>query len=329
MSIDKHIGVFGAGSWGTALAVLANRAGSKVTLYARNTALADQMSEKRINPALPDQFIDPSITITNSIPSMALCEAIILAVPAQAMRSAIVPLCDRVEPDVPLLIAAKGIEEGSTMLMHDIVQLAMPHNPVGVISGPNFAGEAAAAKPTASVIASFHKEVIEVFHALLHSRYFRIYGSDDPVGVQVCGAMKNVLAIACGIVEGAGLGENARAAIISRGIAEIARLVAAKKGKAETVMGLAGVGDITLTCSSKQSRNYALGFAIGKAGALKPDMLQTSGVVEGAATAGSALQLAKNERIDMPISGIIYQILHENLPVKEAVEQLLSRPSNV
>jgi glycerol-3-phosphate dehydrogenase (NAD(P)+) len=327
MSVGQHLGVFGAGSWGTALAVLANRAGSNVTLYARNTSLADQMSETRINPALPDQFIDPSITITNAIPSLALCDAIILAVPAQAMRAAMMPLCDRVGPDVPLLIAAKGIEEGSGLLMHEVVARAMPHNPVAIISGPNFAAEAAAAKPTASVVASHNAEVVERFYQALNSRYFRLYDSDDPVGVQLCGAMKNVLAIACGITEGAQLGENARAAVMSRGMVEIARLVSAKKGKTETLLGLAGVGDISLTCSSKQSRNYLLGTRIGHTGGVTPDMLQAAGVVEGAATANSALQLAKDAKIDMPIARIVKQILHEALPVSEAVAQLLARPN--
>jgi len=324
---QPHVGVVGAGAWGTALAVLANRAGSKVTLWARNQASAEAIAHARVNAAyLPDQFIDPAITITHQLADLKHCDGLVLAVPAQSLRSVLMPMSDYVASRTPLLIATKGIERGSVLLMSELVQLLLPQNPVAVISGPNFADEAASGKPTASVIASHNLNVAEQFSNMLSGRYFRIYTQDDPIGVQLCGALKNVIAIAAGISDGQKLGENARAAVITRGMAEMARLLQAKGGKITSLLGLAGAGDILLTCNSPHSRNFALGYAIGQAGDMAKISLKRSGVMEGVATAESAYHLARNLLIDAPIIHAVQEVLAGQSNVSETVLNLLQRP---
>lgn len=324
---QPHLGVVGAGAWGTALAVLANRAGAKVTLWARNQATAEAIAEARVNATyLPEQFIDPAITITHQLADLKSCDGLVLSVPAQSLRSVLMPMSDQVAGKTPLLIATKGIERGSVLLMSELVQLFLPQNPVAVISGPNFADEAASGKPTATVIASTNLTIAEHFSGMLGGRYFRIYTQDDPVGVQLCGALKNVIAIAAGMSDGQGLGENARAAVITRGMAEIARLVQAKGGKHTTLLGLAGVGDMLLTCSSPRSRNYALGFAIGRAGDMAKISLKRTGVMEGVATAESAHHLARNLLVEAPILHAVQAVLAGQTSVSETIANLLQRP---
>lgn len=327
MSAQPHLGIIGAGAWGTALAVLANRAGSRATLLVRNAAVRTRMETQRENTTyLPKQFIDPAITITEQMAQLKPCSALVLAVPAQALRSVLMPLSDQVAAGTPILIATKGIERGSMLLMSELVQLFLTQNPLAIISGPNFADEAAAGKPTAAVISSFHRGAVEQFSFALSGTYFRLYPDDDPVGVQLCGALKNVLAIAAGITQGQGLGENARAAVITRGMAEIGRVIAAKGGKPETVMGLAGIGDMLLSCSSAKSRNYALGVVIGKAGRMKEEIAKGGKLTEGVATAESARQLAASLSVDAPIMQAVHSILSGQQPVAEAVQTLLKRP---
>jgi len=323
-----HIGVMGAGAWGTALAVLANRAGSRVSIWVRNPLVAEAMEARRVNAVhLPDIFIDPAIHIARDLMALKECDALILAVPAQSMRAACIALSDLVAATTPLVLATKGIERGSLMLMSEVVQSILPQNPVLILSGPNFAMEAAQGLPAASALATHHPRWAEPITFALGGKYFRLYGNDDPIGTQIGGAVKNVLAIAAGITCGRRLGENARAALISRGLVEMMRLARAKGGREETLMGLAGIGDVTLSCTSAASRNYALGLALG-AGAPVAELLHATktGLTEGVATAESVVGLAQKLGVRMPIAEAIKDIIDARLPVQGAIERLLERP---
>lgn len=327
-SAYAHLGVVGAGAWGTALALLANRAGTRTTLFTRNDYVIRSVSETRINAGyLPDAFIDPNIAITSNMAELSSCDAVLVSIPAQSLRTVIITISDLVSSQTPIILATKGIERGSLLLMSEVTQSIMPINPLAVISGPNFAVEAAAGLPTATALATHHPHVAEQVSYLLNGKYFRIYGNDDPIGTQVGGALKNVLAIACGIAIGRSLGENARAALLTRGLAEISRLARAKGGREETLMGLAGLGDAMLSCSSEKSRNYALGVAIGKGGDTKPASPTGRGALhEGVATAESAFHLAQKLGVNMPIVTAVHDVLRGALPVEGAIEKLLDRP---
>lgn len=329
-SDDPHIGVIGAGAWGTALAMLANRAGSRATLWTRNEQVIDSVQSRRENAQyLPDLFIDPAIAITRDMNALHECDILIMTIPAQSVRTVTISLSDIVSASVPIIIATKGIERGSLMLMSEVMQSIMPHNPYAILSGPNFAREAAQGLPTATVLATHHPQAAEKITFALGGKYFRIYTGDDPVGAQIGGALKNVLAIAAGIVSGKGLGENARAAVITRGIAEIARFAKAKGGREETLLGLSGIGDILLSCSSPKSRNYSLGVTLGRAQqAVTPELLVSRGVglTEGVATADSVTQLAHKLGVNMPIMFAVHEILTGRLGINSAIERLLERP---
>lgn len=331
ISSDPHIGIMGAGAWGTALAVIANRAGSHVTLWTRNEQVIHSIKGRRENAQyLPDLFIDPSIAVTSATQDLERCDAIVLTIPAQSMRTIAISMSDIVPASIPLIIATKGIEKGSLMLMSEVMQSIMPHNPYAVISGPNFAREVAEGKPTASVLATHHAQLAEQISFALGGKYFRLYTNDDPVGTQVGGSLKNVLAIAAGIVDGRGLGENARAALITRGLVEMGRLARAKGGQEETMMGLAGIGDVVLSCTSGKSRNYALGRAIGRiSGQVPLDQLtgRGAGLTEGVGTSESVTQLARKLGVNMPIMFVVHDVLSGNLSIDAAVERLLERPS--
>lgn len=329
LETDPHIGVIGAGAWGTALAMLANRAGSRVTLWTRNERVLQSVLDRRENAQyLPDIFIDPAINITAELEALGQCNALIVTIPAQSMRTVMISLSDIVPASVPIVIASKGIERGSLMLMSEVIQSITPHNPVAILSGPNFAREAAEGLPTATTLATHHDAVAGQLIFALGGKYFRLYRNDDPVGTQVGGALKNVLAIAAGIVEGRGLGENARSAIITRGIAEMARFSRAKGGQEETLMGLSGIGDILLTCTSPKSRNYTLGETIGRhITTVTPEALSVRGhLTEGVATAESVAQLARKLGVGMPIMFAVHDILSGRVAIDEAIERLLERP---
>ena len=255
-----HVGVIGAGAWGTALAILANRAGSKATLWTRNAQVIDSIRSRRENAQyMPEQFIDPAIEVTDKTDFLASCDMLVMTIPAQSLRTVAISLSDSIPSHVPLILATKGIERGSLMLMSEVLQSILPYNPLAILSGPNFAREAAMGLPTATTLALHQTALADKITFALGGKYFRLYVNDDPIGTQIGGAVKNVLAIAAGIVEGRGLGENARAGLITRGVVEMARLAKAKGGSAETLMGLSGMGDMLLSCTSSKSRNYALG----------------------------------------------------------------------
>ncbi len=323
-----HVGVVGGGAWGTALSILANRAGSRVTLGTRNQNVIQSVVERRTNDIyLPSIFIDPDIKVTDRFDEVCRCDVLILAVPSHTLRTACILVSDTLDASVPLVLASKGIERGSLMLMSEVAQSILPRNPIGIISGPNFADEAARGQPTATTIASEHKDLLDVLMYAIGGRLFRPYLCDDIIGTQVGGAVKNVIAVACGIAMGKNMGENARAAIVTRGFSEIVRLALAKGGKPETLMGLCGLGDLILTCNSTKSRNMSFGVSIGE-GKSKEDMLalRGRGATEGVIAAESVTKLTRKLSVSMPICEAVHHILYENAPIDQVINGLLERP---
>lgn len=331
----KKIGVIGAGAWGTALAVLANRAGSRVTLWTRNQDVQESIADRNQNELyLPGVFLDPEIYVTDNLEQTCRSDILILCVPAQHARTILITIPDYVDRRVILTIACKGIERGSGRLVSEIVQRALPSNPLAVLSGPNFACDVVAGKPTATTIASSNRAVAEQVVFCLGTTFFRPYICTDVIGTQIGGAVKNVMAIACGIALGRGFGENARAAIITRGLAEIQRLTQAKGGRPETVTGLSGLGDMVLTASGStkdtiQSRNMAFGYALGTGHSLEEAQNLQGGVKEGFYTAESVYELAQKLHVEMPICEAVYRILHQGEMIDRAVLGLLDRPFNM
>ncbi len=320
------IGVVGAGAWGTALAITANRTGSSVTLWSRNPNVVSSIKNDRINqPHLPGVFIDPDIAITDNINELREANYLILSVPAQQMRTALIMLSDIIGVSTPLIIASKGIERGSLHLMHEVVQDILPHNPVLVLSGPNFAIEVAKGLPAATTIASKHEAIASQFSYTIGGKFFRPYYTDDVTATEVAGAVKNVIAIACGMALGKGFGENARAALITRGLAEIMRLTEAKGGRRDSLMGLAGIGDLFLTCNSAQSRNFSLGYTIACNEEGNWTDAKTA-LAEGVPTADSVTALATKLNISMPLCVMVNAILQKKIKIERAIQELMERP---
>jgi len=324
----RRLAVIGGGAWGTALAIVARRAGSVPVLWARDPDVVAIINERHENPIfLPEVALDPEITATVDIETaMAGAEAALLAVPAQFLRDIIERLHPYLRPGIPVLHCAKGIETSSLMTMSEIVFEFIPDAPSAVLSGPTLAVEVARDLPTAVTIASRDASLGRSFMAALGSGRFRPYLSDDPTGAEIGGAVKNVLAIACGVVCGRGLGDNARAALITRGLAEMIRLGVAKGGRAETFRGLSGLGDLVLTCSTTQSRNYALGLALGRGESPSAILQGRRSVVEGVATSAAVTRLAARLTIEMPISEMVDALLHRGESIDEMIDLLLRRP---
>jgi glycerol-3-phosphate dehydrogenase (NAD(P)+) len=324
----KRLAVVGAGAWGTALAAIAARAGVATTLWARDPALAETLNRVRENPVyLPGIPLDPAIVATSEMAAaLNAVDAALVVVPAQFLGGVVANMAPDLLPGLPLLLCAKGIETRSLSTMSEVAGEIVPQSPVAILSGPSFAAEAARGLPTAVTIASRDPALAARFVAALGSARFRPYSSADPIGVEIGGAVKNVLAIACGIVEGRGLGDNARAALITRGLAEMVRLGVAKGAEAETFRGLSGLGDLVLTCTAAQSRNYALGAALGRGDTLAEALAGRRSVVEGVATAAAVTQLAARLRVDMPITAAVDAVLHRGMAIDAMIEALLSRP---
>ncbi len=327
----ERIGVIGAGAWGTALALAARRAGREVVLWARDPELAAEIGTRHENPRyLPGVRLDPEIRATASLAEAAACDALLLVTPAQAQREIAAALAPHLGPHSalgrPLVVCSKGIERGSGQLMTEVLAEALPGRATAVLSGPTFALEVARGLPTAVTLAAEDAALGAALVQALGSRAFRPYLSDDVVGAQIGGAVKNVIAIACGIVTGRKLGDNSRAALITRGLAEIARLGGAKGARPETLMGLSGLGDLTLTCTSTLSRNYSLGVALGEGETLEALMAGRRSVAEGVFSAGAAVALAGRLGVEMPIAGGVDAILNQGAPIEAAIEALLARP---
>ncbi len=327
----KQISIIGAGAWGTALAAVARRAGLEVTLRALETDVADAINTKHENTLyLPGVTLDPAIRATTDLAEATSgAEALILAAPAQFLRSVLESLKDGLEPGVPLIICAKGIEQDTGALMSEVSEDVLPGAPVAILSGPTFAAEVARDLPAAVTLAADDEEMAARLSDALGNNHFRIYRSDDVIGAQIGGAVKNVLAIGCGIVEGRGLGDNARAALITRGLAEIVRLGTAKGAKTETLMGLCGIGDLVLTCNAMQSRNFSLGVALGQGEALADILDARTSVTEGVFSAASVTELSRRLKVDMPICLAMDGILNHFADIDATIEGLLSRPTGV
>jgi glycerol-3-phosphate dehydrogenase (NAD(P)+) len=315
----SSIAVIGAGAWGTALAIQASRAGAKVQLWARDPANAAAIAETRTNPRLPGIRLPDAITLTAEFPATA--EAILLAVPVQHMRAVAAKLP---AGTIPILICAKGVEARTLLLPLEILNELHPGRPAAVLSGPNFAGEIARGMPAAAALAAIDPALRAYLTRLLATPEFRLYGNDDPIGVQAGGAAKNVIAIAAGAVIGAGLGENARAALITRGIAELSRLIIALGGRTETAMGLSGLGDLLLTCTGPSSRNYSLGHGLGRGETLANILAARSNVTEGVATAPALI--ARAGATDMPICTAVAALVSGHATLADLTTNLLNRP---
>ena len=323
----ESIGIIGGGAWGTALGLVTLRAGRDPLLWAREPEVVAAINTRHENTLfLPGAALDPRLGATSELAQAAARDLLLLAVPAQHLRAIAGALAPHLKSGTPVVICAKGIEERTGALLSEVVAEALPQAPVALLSGPTFAAEVAAGFPTAITLAASDAALGQRVIQSLGSRAFRPYYSDDVSGAQIGGAVKNVIAIACGIVVGRKLGDNARAALITRGLAEMARLALAKGGRAETLMGLSGLGDLTLTCTSLQSRNHSLGVALGEGKPLADILAARRSVAEGVTSAAAAAALAQRLGVEMPIVAAVDAILHRGAAIDVAIESLLSRP---
>jgi len=320
----QNISVLGGGAWGTALALTCARAGRSVTLWEHEPGNAEQLASKRESKFLPGVRLDDSIKVTRDLGQAARADAILLVVPAQVMRSVCTALAKSLDKSTPLIACAKGIEHGSHKFMTEIVAECAPKAIPAILSGPSFAADVARGLPTAVTLAAADATVAGELAQAIASAGFRPYHSTDVRGVEIGGATKNVLAIASGIVTGRGLGASASAALTTRGFAELVRFGKAYGARPETMTGLSGLGDLILTCSSPQSRNFSFGVALGKGE--KPDGAAHGKLAEGAFTAPVLLEMAAEKNIEMPIAAAVAAVLAEKLSVDAAIASLLTRP---
>lgn len=320
-----RIAVLGAGAWGTALANVAARAGHAVALWGRDPSQISSLASTRENARyLPGIALERSVDPTARIDCVRDADAILLVVPAQVQRETAAAIADQVRPHAPVVICAKGIERGTHLFMSDAVAQALPHAPLAILSGPSFAHDVASGLPTAVTLAAQNINLAQSLADALGTSTFRLYHNDDMRGVEIGGSAKNVLAIACGIAAGRGLGASANAALIARGFAELRRFGAAFGARSETLMGLSGLGDLVLTCGSPQSRNFAFGLALGGGKTIK----EASGgkLAEGAFTASVLVDMARAKDVDLPICEAVNALLLGKTDVRGAIESLLSRP---
>jgi glycerol-3-phosphate dehydrogenase (NAD(P)+) len=323
MSHRSVIGVAGAGAWGMALANAATAAGRDVVLWGRDPERMRRFGAARQGDKLPRVRLASPVKAASDIGELAACAAILVAVPAQATRQTAARLAG-LPGSAPLVACAKGIERGTHAFMTEILTEAAPARPAAILSGPSFAADVAAGLPTALTLASSDEGVARSLCRLLHGPNLRLYHSTDVRGVEIGGAAKNVLAIACGVAAGRGLGASAGAALIARGFAELRRFGEAFGARGSTLMGLSGLGDLVLTCSSAQSRNFAFGFALGKGESVRDASERR--LVEGAFTALALTEMARARGVDMPISSCVEALVEGSLDVAGAVGALLGRP---
>jgi glycerol-3-phosphate dehydrogenase (NAD(P)+) len=318
-----RIGVIGGGAWGTALAQVA-AGGGETLLWAREPEVVEAVNRRHENTVfLAGIPLSESVRATGELLDLADCEALLVVTPAQHMRAVLAALPAL---DIPLVLCAKGMEGSSTKLMHDVAREEQPGSPIAVLSGPTFADEVAKGLPAAVTLAVEDRAVGEALRSRLARRAFRTYLSGDVIGAEIGGAVKNVLAIACGVVEGRRLGLNARSALISRGFAEMTRFGLARGARAETLAGLSGLGDLVLTCSSTSSRNFSLGKGLGEGATAQALLADRRTVAEGAFTAPVLKRAAEEAHVDMPIVAAVEALLSGRASVDEVVERLLSRP---
>lgn len=326
-----HLAILGAGAWGTALSRASAERGEATRLWSWQAEHAEAMQRDRENVAfLPGFALPPGVDVSADLErTLGSADAVIVVVPTAGFRNTL--LCARsfIAKDATLIIASKGIEPGSLMLLSEVVADVLGASAAErtvVLSGPSFAKEVALGLPTSLVAASHSSRLAILVQQRLSTDRLRVYAGDDPIGVQVGGALKNVIAIAAGACDGLGFGHNTRAALITRGLAEVARLALAKGGHALTLAGLAGLGDLVLTCTGELSRNRTLGYLLGRGKSLDEALASLGHVAEGVVTADSAYHLAERLGVELPISSEVYRVLFEQKPVSEAVRAVLSRP---
>ena len=318
------LGIIGGGAWGTALAQVAASGGEDTLLWALEPQVVESINARHENTTfLAGVPLSPAIRATSNLAKLGACDAWLVVTPAQHMRAVLgsAPDCDK-----PLVLCSKGIEEQSGALLHHVARECCPQAQIAVLSGPTFAHEVASGLPTAVTLAAEDQALAQQLRDRIARPTFRIYVSNDVAGAEIGGAVKNVLAIACGVVEGKGLGQNARAALIGRGFAEMSRFGVAMGARRETLAGLSGLGDLVLTCSSTSSRNYSLGVGLGQGKAAEDLLADRKTVAEGAFTASVLARLAREKGVDMPIVDTVDGLLAGRFTADQALEQLLARP---
>jgi len=324
----RRVAVLGAGSWGTALAMHLARVGHEVRLWARDPSTVRDIAERRANVVyLPDLLLPDGVTPTASLAeAVAETELVVCAVPSHGCRVVLRAIAPQLVPGAILVSATKGLEADTMFRMSEVIgQEVGGAHPVVVLSGPSFALEVAQERPTAVLVASHDSDAMERVQAEFRGSYFRLYGSEDVVGVELCGALKNVIAIAAGVVEGSGLGHNALAALITRGLAEIARLTTAAGGRRETPAGLSGLGDLVLTCTGSLSRNRHVGIELARGRHLAEIVASMKMVAEGVRTTGAALSLGVRHGVELPIATQMAAVLNGSIDVRAGLESLMLR----
>jgi len=323
----EQVSVIGAGAWGTALAQSIANKGTHVTLWVREPELAKIINTNHENTTyFPGTSLSENITATNELKTAAENDIILIVTPAQFVRTTLQDLKPFITDTHMIVLCSKGIEMDSGGLMSNISQKILPNIPPAVLTGPNFAHEIARGEPAATTLACSDPVRAQQLQKAIGSRVFRPYITDDLVGAQLAGALKNVIAIACGIAHGMGLGESTRASLVTRGMGEIARLGHAMGAKYETFLGLCGIGDMMLTCSSEKSRNFSLGSALGRGQRLEDILKDRNSVTEGVYTAKAAVDLAHTHNVEMPICQAVHKCLNEGLRIDEAMQEMLNRP---
>jgi glycerol-3-phosphate dehydrogenase (NAD(P)+) len=327
MTTIRTAGVLGAGAWGTALAQVCARAGLVTTLWARETEVVEAIWAKAENEVfLPGVKLDGGITATADLSDLGGCDVVLAVPPAQHLRSTLGALVPHLRPGAPVVLCSKGVERGSLKLMTQVLAEAAPQARAAVLSGPSFAKEVARGLPTAVTLAAEDEALGRTLAEAIATPGFRPYLTDDMVGAEAGGAIKNVLAIACGVSEGRELGRSAHAALITRGFAEMTRFAVALGARPETVVGLCGLGDLVLTCSSPQSRNMSVGLALGRGQSLQEALAGKVSVAEGVESAPAVRELARRLNVEAPICEAVAAVLAGEVAVGDAIDGLLSRP---
>lgn len=320
-----NITVLGSGGWGTALALVLTENGHRVTLWCRRTEKCREMSQSRENPQLKGVPLPPSLELTDDLNCVKGCRAVVIATPSFAVRSTARQVRDLLEPGAAVISVSKGIEKDTALILTQVIEEELPGHSVVALSGPSHAEEVGRRIPTAVVAASKDKAAAELTQDLFMNPYFRVYTTDDVVGVELGAALKNVIALSAGVSDGLGLGDNTKAMLMTRGLTEIARLGEAMGGRKETFAGLAGIGDLIVTCTSMHSRNRRCGIAIGQGTPVQEAVGGNGMVVEGYYAAATAKTLADKLRVEMPIAGAAYQVLYEGKDPKAVVTELMTR----
>lgn len=321
------IGIIGAGAWGTALAQSLAESGREVLMWAREPEVVEAINEQHENTVFLSGIpLNKNIRATGSMSNIADCDMLLIVTPAQYMRHSLSALKGEIAEGKPVVICSKGIEIETGYLMSQVAEEEVPNATIAILTGPTFASEIARGLPSAVTIAAHDKDVAQEIREGLASKTLRPYITDDVLGAQIGGAVKNVVAIACGVLYGRELGESAKAALLTRGLAEMGRLASAMGARKETLMGMCGVGDLMLTASSMQSRNFSLGVALGEGKTIDEIMGERKAVTEGVYTAKALVKMARRQAVDMPICEAVNACVNEAVPIEEAIEMLLDRP---